>query len=88
MTNSASSAEEENADFHAYKRRWWILFVFCLTAYSQGLLWNTWSPIQDAVQIAFNVTNSFSAITLAGSDLACVIATFPLMYAVEHAGMY
>lgn len=78
-----SSSSEENIQFKFYKRRWWILFAFCMASLSQSILWNTWSPLLDAVLIAYKWPDSFVAMLPAASDLGYVIFAFPLMYVVE-----
>ena len=79
----------EHEHFHAvvFKRRWWILFVFCLCALTQSLLWNTWSPILDAMLIAYDWKDSFIALLPALANGGYVIMAFPLMYIVETRGM-
>ncbi|XP_067936243.1 solute carrier family 49 member 4-like [Watersipora subatra] len=82
---------EEARDPHAntfahlvvYKRRWWILFVFCFCGFTQGLLWDTFSPLLDSMLIAYNWTDAFVASLVACSDGGFVIMAFPLMYLVE-----
>ena len=76
--------------FHAetYKRRWWLLGVFSITALAQSTIWNTWSPITDSVLIAFDWTNSFVTLFPALANLGYAIFAFPLMYLVETHGKF
>ena len=76
--------------FHAvvYQRRWWILFVFCLCGLTQSTLWNTWSPIMDAVTIVYDWPDSFVTLLPAMSNAGYVICAFPFMYVVETRGRY
>lgn len=41
-----------------YRRRWWILFVFSMMSFAQNLIWNTWSPLDKSVALAFNWTTA------------------------------
>ena len=76
--------------FHAetYKRRWWLLGAFSITALAQSTIWNTWSPITDSVLIAFDWTNSFVTLFPALANLGYAIFAFPLMYLVETHGKF
>lgn len=69
-----------------YKRRWWILIVFCFGSCAQSVLWNTWSPLLDALLIAYDWKDSFVAMLPGISNLGYVLLGFPLMYLVERYG--
>ncbi|XP_067937108.1 solute carrier family 49 member 4-like [Watersipora subatra] len=66
-----------------YKKRWYMLTVFCIIAFVQGLLWNTWSPLGDALLVGFGWTDDFLAFSLAMSGLGIVTCTFPVIYLIE-----
>lgn len=36
-----------------YGRRWLVLLLFTLLGFAQGLVWNTWGPIQNSARRAF-----------------------------------
>ncbi|NXJ03744.1 DIRC2 protein, partial [Odontophorus gujanensis] len=36
-----------------YGRRWLVLLLFSLLGFSQGLVWNSWGPIQNSARLAF-----------------------------------
>lgn len=80
--------ETEHERFHAVvlKRRWWILFVFSFCACSQSLLWNTWSPLLDAMLVAYDWQDSFIALLPALANGGYVLMAFPFMYIVETRG--
>ncbi|KAF6029193.1 hypothetical protein EB796_012494 [Bugula neritina] len=80
LSSTASTAEEANVEqrpllpakkFRVYKRRWWILFISSFLSVNMGMMWNTWSPITDAVQIAYGWKNSFTAYYL--DFLTCLL---------------
>ena len=96
MADRESSDEEasllhkggtDHSHFLVYKRRWWILFVFCFCSVTQSTLWNTWSPILDSMQIAYDWTDSFTALLLGSADVGYMVMTFPLMFLVENKGI-
>lgn len=41
-----------------YGSRWWILLVFSLMSFGQNVIWNTWSPLDKSVALAFNWTTA------------------------------
>ncbi|XP_067935938.1 solute carrier family 49 member 4-like [Watersipora subatra] len=73
--------------FRVYKRRWYMLVVFCLLAFSQGLLWNTWSPLSGTMDIVFGWEPSFLALSLAVSNISITLFAFPFMYFAETKGL-
>ncbi|KAL8183148.1 UNVERIFIED_CONTAM: hypothetical protein K2H54_019917 [Gekko kuhli] len=44
-----------------YGRRWLVLLLFSLLSFVQGLVWNTWGPIQSSARQAF----AFSSMDIA-----------------------
>lgn len=52
-----------------YGRRWLVLLLFSLLAFAQGLVWNTWGPIQNSARQAY----SFS-----GWDIALLVLWGPI----------
>ncbi|XP_072571550.1 solute carrier family 49 member 4 [Paramormyrops kingsleyae] len=54
-----------------YGRRWLILIIFSLLAFMQGIVWNTWGPIQNSAKHAFG----FSDI-----DIAVLVLWGPIGY--------
>ncbi|XP_059177517.1 solute carrier family 49 member 4-like [Physella acuta] len=47
-----------NQPLKVYKRRWYILVLFSLYAFSQNAVWNTWGPISTSSEEAFGWTDS------------------------------
>ncbi|XP_060784726.1 solute carrier family 49 member 4 [Neoarius graeffei] len=52
-----------------YRRRWLVLTVFSMLAFLQGMVWNTWGPIQNSAKHAFG----FSA-----TDIAVLVIWGPV----------
>ncbi|XP_064420002.1 solute carrier family 49 member 4 [Latimeria chalumnae] len=52
-----------------YGRRWLVLAVFSLLGFMQGLVWNTWGPIQNSVKQAYGFT---------GLDIALLVFWGPI----------
>ncbi|KAL0963996.1 hypothetical protein UPYG_G00316260 [Umbra pygmaea] len=45
-----------------YRRRWLVLTLFSLLAFMQGVIWNTWGPIQNSAIQAFHFYKSEIAV--------------------------
>ncbi|KAM6986315.1 solute carrier family 49 member 4 [Aplochiton taeniatus] len=45
-----------------YGRRWLVLTLFSLVAFMQGMVWNTWGPIQNSAMKAYEFSKSDIAI--------------------------
>jgi len=52
-SNSTVPCRTESQVF-IYKRRWYILLLFSAVNLSQNAVWNTWNPLTQSVQVAFN----------------------------------
>ncbi|MBN3306541.1 DIRC2 protein, partial [Amia calva] len=39
-----------------YSRRWLVLAIFSMLGFMQGMVWNTWGPIQNSVKHAYGFT--------------------------------
>lgn len=55
-----------------YGRRWLVLLLFSLLGFAQGLLWNTWGPIQNSARLAFGFS---------GWDIALLVFWGPIGFA-------
>lgn len=71
-----------------YKKRWWMLFVYCFTATAQGMIWNTWAPLTGAAVIGFQWTEGQITALQALSGLVYIVAAFPILYVIEKYGKF
>ncbi|PKU40193.1 disrupted in renal carcinoma protein 2 [Limosa lapponica baueri] len=55
-----------------YGRRWLVLLLFSLLGFAQGLVWNTWGPIQNSARLAFGFS---------GWDIALLVFWGPIGFA-------
>jgi len=44
--------------YRVYKRRWWVLFVFCLLALGQSMVWISFSPITKMTMAYYNCSET------------------------------
>ncbi|KAE8581663.1 hypothetical protein XENTR_v10024885 [Xenopus tropicalis] len=52
-----------------FGRRWLVLLLFSLLAFLQGLVWNSWGPIQNSARTAYNFS---------GLDIALLVLWGPI----------
>jgi len=50
--------------YRVYRRRWWVLFVFCLLAFGQSLIWITFSPVTKATMEYYGISEADVALLL------------------------
>jgi len=46
------------SDSRVYRRRFYVLFVFCFLAFNQCLIWATFAPIYKSTEIYYNISES------------------------------
>ncbi|XP_064644031.1 solute carrier family 49 member 4 homolog isoform X1 [Lineus longissimus] len=56
-SGSTNASQSFKGDVHVYKRRWYILAVFSLFSFTQGLIWNAWGPIAGSSEAVFDWQN-------------------------------
>ena len=66
-----------------YKRRWYILGLFCLLACHQCVVWNTFGPIESSMQYAYHWSNSTAPMMANWGAIMFCAAVVPLSKLVE-----
>lgn len=79
--------ETEPPKTKVYKRRYYILIVYSLLAFTQGALWNTWGPIAASSEDAFGWTDGDIALFANWGPISYIIATFILSWIVDVKGL-
>lgn len=69
-----------------YKRRWYVMVIFCLFAMSQGGSWSIYGPISATTEDAFGWRDSDIALLTAWGPIAYLITTFPFAWLIETKG--
>lgn len=67
-----------------YKRRFYILFVFCVLACLQCAVWNTWSPMALTVEAAFGWSNGTVALMANWGAITYLIFAAPMCWLMER----
>ena len=58
ITRDLSFEDEPAVEFKSYKRRFYILLLFSVIAFSQYCAWNTYGPIATTTKMVFGWTNT------------------------------
>lgn len=70
-----------------YKKRWYILFVFSLLAFTQGGYWNTWGPIAHSSEDAFSLTDGDIALFANWGPISYIISAVFMAWLVDNKGI-
>ena len=89
VTDDAPGPSREDvseSDIKTYKRRWYILAVFCLMTATQALAWNTWAPISQAAEAAFGWNDSLVGLLTSWGPIMYTIFTVFMAYLMDVKG--
>ncbi|CAD5120336.1 DgyrCDS8910 [Dimorphilus gyrociliatus] len=70
-----------------YKRRWYILFIFCNLTLAVGSLWNIWGPIANSAERAFNWSNATIATLSNYGPIVFVATSFFFSWIMDNKGL-
>ncbi|OWF43791.1 Disrupted in renal carcinoma protein 2-like [Mizuhopecten yessoensis] len=87
ITNEKSLHDKKCEETHVYKRRWYILFVYCLLTLTQAMLWNTWGPIADSSHEAFGWDDGDTALLTDFGPIAFLLVVFLFSWIVDEKGL-
>ena len=73
-------------EFVYYKRRWYILFVYSMMAFTQSLSWNTWGPIASSAKYAYGWDNGMISLLVSWGPIMFMLTVFPFSYVIETKG--
>ena len=67
-------------NFTVYKRRWYILLIFCICSAINAFKWNTWGPIQGTCQVVFGWSNTTITMLVAWNPIVCFVVVLPMSW--------
>lgn len=80
------SDQKPNVKLKVYKRRWYVLLLFSLFAFTQGGLWNTWGPIADSSEDAFSLKDADIALFANWGPISYIVGAFASAWMVDKKG--
>ncbi|XP_043852456.1 solute carrier family 49 member 4 [Dromiciops gliroides] len=69
-----------------YGRRWLVLLLFSLMAFLQGLVWNTWGPIQNSARRAYGFSSWDIALLVLWGPIG-FLPCFAFMWLLDKRGL-
>ncbi|XP_068921037.1 solute carrier family 49 member 4 [Petaurus breviceps papuanus] len=69
-----------------YRRRWLVLLLFSLLAFLQGLVWNTWGPIQNSARRAYGFSSWDIALLVLWGPIG-FLPCFAFMWLMDKRGL-
>lgn len=94
VDTSVKASESDNVcvskdcvETHVYKRRWYILLVYCLLTLTQAMLWNTWGPIATSSHQAFGWKDGDTALLTDLGPIAFLLVVFLFSWIVDEKGL-
>ncbi|XP_048777520.1 solute carrier family 49 member 4-like isoform X2 [Ostrea edulis] len=81
------SVIDPDKETHVYKRRWYVLLVYCLVAFTQGGYWNTWGPIAATSEDAFGWSDADIALLSNWGPISYILAAFAMSWVVDVKGL-
>ena len=74
-------------DIIVYKRRWYILVVYCFVSILQSVIINTYSPIQDTARAVYHWHDYVIDLLAAWGSIAFCIAMVPFAWIMDVKGI-
>lgn len=70
-----------------YGRRWLVLALFSLLGFMQGMVWNTWGPVQNSAMRAFGFSRSDIAVLVLWGPVG-YLPWLLFMWLMDHKGEF
>ncbi|EDV20628.1 uncharacterized protein TRIADDRAFT_60866 [Trichoplax adhaerens] len=72
--------------FATYRRRWYILAIFSVLCFTQGMVWNTWGPVATSAEYYYGWTDSDVAMMANWGTIMYVVTVFFWSYLFDTVG--
>ncbi|XP_064601247.1 solute carrier family 49 member 4 homolog [Liolophura sinensis] len=70
-----------------YTRRWYILAAFSLTGIVDGIMWNTWGPLNQSAKAVYNWSNTELAVVINWGNIMYGLFIFVASYIMDTKGL-
>ena len=87
FNNDIYSPHPSTGEVRLYKRRWYILLMYCLTAILQNIMWNTWGPIQATARAVYDWDDYVIDLMAAWGCITFSIAMIPFAWIMDVKGI-
>ncbi|GAB1600812.1 solute carrier family 49 member 4 homolog isoform X1, partial [Argonauta hians] len=86
-TSTECCSQGNKQNLKVYKRRWYILSLFSLFAFTQSLHWNTWPPISQTANELFGWTIGDVALLSNWGPISYILCALPVSWLIETKGL-
>ena len=80
-------SQTQSSGTAVYKRRWYVLGVFCYAALLQATIWNTWGPITETTKVLLGWTDGNIALVTNLSNVSFCIMVIPPCMLMDRKGL-
>ena len=70
-----------------YRRRWYILFLFSMSALIWNAVWSTWGPIAQSAKLVYDWTDGDIAMFTWLGNAPFLVTMFPIAYLMDVKGL-
>ena len=84
----SNTAYSETDEVKVYKRRWYILLVYCINGVLQNAMWNTWGPIEATARAVYKWDDYVIDLMAAWGSLTFCITMVPFAWIMDVKGKY
>ena len=82
----ANSSYDECDEVKVYKRRWYVLAMYCAVCILQSLIWNTWGPIQATARAVYHWEGYVIDLMPAWGSIAFCFTMAPFAWLMDMRG--
>ena len=84
----SNTAYSETDEVKVYKRRWYILLVYCINGVLQNAMWNTWGPIEATARAVYKWDDYVIDLMAAWGSMTFCITMVPFAWIMDVKGKY
>ena len=78
----------ESDEVKVYKKRWFILLVYCFNAFLLYAIWNTWGPIEATARAVYKWDDYVIDLMSAWGGIAYCISMIPFAWIMDVKGKH
>ena len=82
----ANTSYSETDEVKVYKKRWFILLVYCINSILQNAMWNAWGPIEATARAVYKWDSYVIDLLAAWGSITFCITMLPFAYIMDVKG--
>ncbi|XP_028404834.1 solute carrier family 49 member 4 homolog isoform X2 [Dendronephthya gigantea] len=83
----ANSSYSETKQLKVYKKRWYILLVYCVNVILQNVMWNTWGPIEATARAVYKWDSYVIDLLAAWGSMMYCVTMVPFAWVMDVKGL-